>query len=118
MFIICAIFFAITIMGGAYLASKVMRNKETPKAIAFMHGGMGAVAIILLLISLCVVPVVHKSLGLVSLVLFILVAMGGFFLMIKDLTGKQIPKAVVIIHGAMALLGFAVLLIFIMNHVL
>ncbi|KTC65825.1 Uncharacterised protein (plasmid) [Legionella adelaidensis] len=116
MFILSAILFAIAALLGAFLASKVLRNKETPKAVAFIHGGVAAVALIILILAALMVPAMGKGIVVASIILFAIVAMGGFFLIYKDLTAQEIPKPVVLVHGSFAVLSFILLLYFIFNY--
>lgn len=93
--------FILTATGGAYLLSYVLADKETPKGIAILHGSLGALGIILLAINGYYYPWL--------LTLFILVALGGFFLIVTDLSGKKIPKLVALGHGLLALVGIILL---------
>jgi hypothetical protein len=92
---------------GIYLISFVLRNKETPKAVAFIHGAFVAVALIMLI--LYVSKNEHGPTE--SVVLFILAALGGFVLIYRDLTGKTLPKWLAITHGLVAVTGFVFLLL-------
>jgi hypothetical protein len=108
--IICT---AITILSmtallGIYLLSLVLRNKETPKAAALLHG-LFAVTGLLLLISY---SNGSEQSPLVSIVVFVIAALGGLVLFYKDVTGKQIPKWLAVVHGLTALIGFVFLVLF------
>ena len=100
--------FAVAALAGMYLLSLVLRNKQTPKTVAFIHGGLAATGIIILLLY----TLRNTPQPIESLVAFILAAMGGAVLIIRDLTGKPLPKWLAIGHGLLALTGFAFLLIF------
>jgi hypothetical protein len=39
-------------------------------------------------------------------------ALGGFFLVFRDLTGNPVPKAIAVVHGLLAVSGFVFLLIY------
>jgi hypothetical protein len=93
---------------GVYLLTMILRNKETPKAVAFIHGGFVATALILLIIYVTK----HEHGPVESMVLFILAATGGFVLIYRDLTGKKIPKWLAVGHGLLAVTGFVLLLIY------
>lgn len=116
MYIFAAILFAIAASLGAFLAYKVFSNKETPKAVAFIHGGVAALALILLIIAALTIPAAAKGIVFTSIIIFIMVAMGGFFLIYKDLTAQPIPKPVVLIHGSLAIVSFILLLYFIIYY--
>jgi hypothetical protein len=46
-----------------------------------------------------------------SIVLFVLAALGGITLFIRDIQHKPLPKWLAIMHGLVAIIGFAVLFI-------
>jgi hypothetical protein len=103
--------FALGAIIGMYLLSLVLQKKETPKAVAFIHGAFVAVALILLIIYNSQHP------GLIeSIVLFVIAALGGLVLIIRDLTNKPLPKWLAIVHGLVAVLGFIFLLVFAFNQ--
>jgi hypothetical protein len=101
-------FFALAALLGMYLLSFVLQGKETPKAIVFTHGPMAAIGVVLLII--------YATKGgpnpTESIVLFVLAALGGLFMVFRDLTGKPIPKFLAVGHGLLAVTGFIFLLIF------
>lgn len=101
-------FFALAALLGLYLLTFVLRGKETPKAIVFTHGPMAAIGVVLL--------VVYALKGgpnpTESIVLFVLAALGGVYMVIRDLSGKPIPKFLAVGHGLLAVTGFIFLLLF------
>lgn len=100
--------FGIGAIIGMYLLALVLQNKETPKVVAFVHGGFVAVALVLLIVYL-----VKNSNGPVeSAVLFVIAALGGTVLIYRDMTGKKIPKWLAVAHGLVAVSGFVILLFF------
>lgn len=100
--------FASSALIGLYLLVLVLQNKETPKAVSFVHGGFVVVAFILLISYL-----VKNSPGPIeSVVLFAMAAVGGVVLIYRDITGKKIPKWLAIAHGLLAVSGFIFLLIY------
>ncbi|MBK0404819.1 hypothetical protein I5M27_17640 [Adhaeribacter sp. BT258] len=101
-------FFALAALLGMYLLSFVLKGKETPKTIVFTHGPMAVVGLVLLIIyALKGGPNPTES-----LILFVLAAAGGLFMVFRDLTGKPIPKLLAVGHGLLAVTGFIFLLIF------
>lgn len=107
------IYSAIAILGitailGMYLLSLVLRDKETPKGMAIIHG-LFAVAGLVLLINYCLG---NETGPLVSIIAFSIAAMGGFILIYTDITGRKIPKWLGIVHGLTAITGYAFLLWF------
>src|SRR4051812_42558790 len=95
-------FIFIAVLLGLYLLSYVLQNKNTPKGIAFTHGPLAAIGLILLIIY----ALIYKPAPLISIIIFIMVAFGGMVLIYRDITGKSIPKWLAIGHGLSALIGF------------
>jgi drug/metabolite transporter superfamily protein YnfA len=66
------------------------------------------VALILLLVQVLRDPAhAFKT----SLILFVLAALGGFYMFFQDLRGKFSPTWLAFVHGLLALAGFALLLV-------
>lgn len=108
MLIISIIFFILTALLGVYLLSYVIQKKNTPKGVAFTHGPLGAIGIIILLIY----SILYTPRPLISLIIFIIAACGGFLIIYRDITGKSIPIWLALLHGIIAIIGFAFLLLF------
>jgi hypothetical protein len=98
--------FAVAALGGMYLLALVLQRKETPKFVAFIHGLFAATALILLIVYSSKNPPGFTE----SIILFVMAALGGFVLIIRDLTGKSIPRWLAVTHGLIAVAGFVVLL--------
>ena len=98
--------FALAALLGMYLISFVLQGKETPKSVAFIHGGFAAAALVLL--------IYYTATGagpVESVVLFVIAALGGFVMIARDLSGKSIPKWLAMVHGLVAVTGFVFLLV-------
>lgn len=110
MLILAIVFFSLAIILGLFLLAYVLQNKETPKALAFIHGPLAAIGLILLIAYAYTSP--HSSLYLtISIILFILAAFGGITLISIDLMGKPVPKWMALGHGITALTGFILLIL-------
>ena len=101
-------FFALSAILGMILLSFVLQGKHTPKALAFTHGPLAVVGVVLLIIY-CTS---HDPRPIESLILFIIAATGGIILISRDLMGKTIPKWLAVVHGLIAVTGFVWLLVF------
>ena len=101
-------FFALAALLGMYLLTFVLRGKETPKAIVFTHGPMAVIGVVLLIIYILKGGPNPWE----SLVLFALAAVGGLYMLYRDLTGRPIPKILAVGHGLLAVFGFVLLLVF------
>ena len=104
---------AIAILGmtailGMYLLSLVLRSKSTPKGITIIHGLMAVVALVLLIVY----SFGHTPGPWVSILVFVVAALGGFIMNYRDITGKSVPKWLGIAHGLIAIAGFVLLLLF------
>jgi hypothetical protein len=100
--------FAIGALVGTYLLAFVLQKKETPKFVAFIHGIFVAAALVLL-----IVYAFDHGPGLTeSIVLFVLAALGGAVLIVRDLTGKSVPRWLAVVHGVTAVAGFILLLFY------
>lgn len=100
--------FIIAAIIGMYLLSLVLREKETPKKLLLTHGFFAALGLVLLIIY-CFR---HQHSPVVSLVLLIMAALGGFVMAYRDITGRKIPKWLGVFHGLIAIAGFGFLLVF------
>jgi asparagine N-glycosylation enzyme membrane subunit Stt3 len=106
------ILFAIAAVLGLTVAIQILKNKQTNKVVAVIHGLFAATALIVLIVF---------ALGgtgggvTTEIVLFVIAALGGVFLITRDLMKKPGPKAVVVIHALVAVISFVMLLVFAMN---
>ena len=108
MLITAIILFALAALLGLYLLSFVLRDKNTPKGIAFIHGPVAAAGLIILIIY----ALFNSPSPIVSIILFILAALGGIMLFYRDITGKSLPKWMAIGHGVTAVVAFILLIVF------
>lgn len=100
--------FLIAALLGMVLISYVLKNKNTPKGLAFTHGPLAALGLVLLIIYAFTYGLVPIE----SIVLFIIAALGGFVMIYRDLTGKTLPKWLAIVHGSVAIIAFIFLIVF------
>ncbi|MGB6242698.1 MAG: hypothetical protein WBF69_09485 [Castellaniella sp.] len=101
------IIFAIAALGGLVLAAHVLRNKFAPWALSALHALLGAIGLILLIIMLVQGNTAQQVLA--GFVILLIAALGGFFLASFHLRKQLPPKAVVILHAALAVIGFLTL---------
>jgi hypothetical protein len=100
------ILFALAALGGIYLLSFILQNKNTPKGVALIHGSVAAISLVLLILY----TLFNNHSFLISVVFFIVAALLGFTLFYRDITGKSLPKWLAIGHGLSAVVGFVFLL--------
>lgn len=100
-------FFALAAILGMILLSYVLKEKETPKGVVFTHGPLAAIGLVLLIIY-----TVNNPGPVESIVLFVMAALGGVVMLVRDLSGNKIPKWLGVVHGLLAVSGFIFLLVF------
>ena len=103
------ILFAIAAAGGLTLVTMKFSGKGLPWPIVIGHGIFAASGLVALIVN--VYSDSHIALMNLSLVLFLIVAVGGFALLSFHLRKKAQPNALILIHGGAAVLSFILLLI-------
>jgi hypothetical protein len=108
MLTIALIVFAVAAVGGLVLALHVLRGKFAPWPLSLLHAALGATGLVLLLLA--VLQGLAGSLAAWALGLFVVAALGGFYL--ASLHRRQVlpPKGVVVLHALLAVSGFGFLL--------
>jgi hypothetical protein len=104
---VAAVVFAIAALGGIVLAAHVLRGKFAPWALSLLHAALGAAGIVLVLVT--VIQGLRGNAAL-ALGLFVIAALGGFFLASFHYRKQLPPSAVVVVHAVVALAGFGALL--------
>lgn len=111
MFTIAAVVFALAALGGvtmAYIHFKQDRNP--PGALAVIHGLAAAGGLLILLWAVLQSGAAVSSSIAWALGLFVVAALGGFFLVSYHIRGLRLPSPVVLIHGTVAVVAFLLLL--------
>ena len=102
--------FALSAVFGLTILIKWLTNKDASKAVIYSHGIVAAAALVLLLAFALQNPSDYPQL---SLILFIVAAIGGFYMFFRDLMKKTSPMAIAFVHGLLAVAGFVALLVFV-----
>lgn len=110
MLMTAAILFALGALGGLFMATRHFQGRPWPLAVAVIHGLLGASGLVLL------AWVVFHGLSsggflMVSLVLFVVAALGGVVLFTGHLRGRPLSTPLLVIHAAVAVTGFILLLL-------
>jgi hypothetical protein len=109
MLIAAAVLFAIAALGGLALAFiHFKQDRNPPGALAALHGVLAATALVILLWA-----VVQTSAGGAlawALGLFVVAALGGFFLVSFHIRKQRLPSPAVVVHALVAVAGFLLLL--------
>lgn len=103
------ILFAISAVLGLTILIKWLTSKAASKGVIYSHGIFGAAALVLLIIYAVQNP---DNFPKVSIGLFVVAALGGFYMFIRDLGKKTSPLAIAFVHALLAVSGFAALLLF------
>ena len=101
--------FAVAAIFGLFNLKNVIAKKEIPRGVVYSHGLFAATALVLLMIYAIQSPAHYP---LVSIVLFVIAAVGGFYMLFRDLTKKTIPVGIAGLHAVLAVAGFIMLLLF------
>ena len=102
------VFSAVALIG-LYMASRVLRGRFAPWAVSLLHALLGATGLLLLLGDGMLKGVTTRPV-LLSFLLFLITAVGGFFLASFHLRQLTAPKVVVVVHAVIGLGAFATLL--------
>lgn len=106
---IALVLFALAALGGLFLAVRHAQDQALPLPVSLLHGLFAATGLVLL----AVVYFRGGASDLLALALLILVvtALGGFFLVSSRFRAEPRPNAVVVIHALAAVAGVATLAI-------
>jgi hypothetical protein len=102
MLTIALVLFAAAAVFGIGIAIVLFRKRPTPKPVVALHGLLGASGLVTLVFYAFKQP--HRSLT-IAIVLLVVAALGGFYLVANDLRGKPGPLALVIIHALAAVIA-------------
>lgn len=102
------VIFAAAAVGGLYLASKVLSGKLAPWPVGLLHAALGATGLVLLILGVIANP--ENTRMLTALIILVIAALGGFYLLSLHVRKVVAPPAIVIIHAGVAVIGFLTLL--------
>ena len=108
--IYAAILFALGALGGLVMAMRAFKGEALPVPLAIGHGVLGAAGLVLLLIG------VLAGTARIALALLVVAALGGFYLLSFHIRKQQHPKAVIVVHALVAVVGFLTLLMAVLQY--
>ena len=112
---VAAILFGIAALGGIIMAMIRLSGRDYPPAfLAVVHGLFAAAGLVALLMAVFA-PGVAASFK-IALVLFVVAALGGFWLVSYHLKRQALPIGLMVIHALVAVVAFVILLVGIMSH--
>lgn len=101
----------ISALFGLHILTHILQNKITPKVSVVIHGILNAIALVLVIIG---AVRIGGSLLTASMIVLIVAALGGFYLVSIDIGKKQIPpKTFAIVHPIIGVIGLILLIIYV-----
>jgi hypothetical protein len=103
------IVFAIGALGGLTMAGLyVLRGRLAPWALSLLHAALGAIGLLILIYAALTTGLPPAAL--VALIIFVVAALGGFYLASIHLRGQVARRQLVFVHAGAAVIGFLTLL--------
>ncbi len=110
MIYLAIVLFALAAAFGLSIFIKWLTRKDASRAVIFTHGGVAAAGLVLLIVYALQHPGAFPK---VSLILFVIAALGGFYLFFRDMGKKGRPLPVAVVHALLAVAGFIALLAYV-----
>jgi hypothetical protein len=107
MLTVSIVLFAVAMVVGLTIATRIFKNKNTPLPVTLTHGFFAASGLTLLIIYAAQQP---KHSPLTSIVLFSIAVAGGLILFARDMMNKSLPKPLIIAHAGIAIISLVILL--------
>jgi hypothetical protein len=101
--------FAVSAVLGLTILIKWLTKKDASRGVIYSHGIVAATALVILVVFAIQNPDNFPS---ISIALFVISALGGFFMFFRDLQKKASPLAIAFVHALLAISGFVALLLF------
>jgi hypothetical protein len=103
--------FALAAVLGLTILVKWLTHKNAPRGVVYSHGLVAATGLVLLAFFALQHP---DSFPKLSLILFVIAALGGFYMFFQDVIKKTTPPvAIAFVHALLAVSGFVALLLFV-----
>ena len=103
--------FAISAVLGLVILIKWLTKQDAPRAVVYLHGVGAAIALAVLIVYALQNP---DDFPKVSIILFVVAALGGFYMFARDLQKKESHLAIAFTHALLAVGGFLALLFFVL----
>jgi len=102
-------FFILVMAGGAAFAVLERRGRALPLKLSVIHGVAGVLAIVLLLLQAVAHPGNYPVN--LSIVVFMIAALGGLLLFAFRVSKQALPLGVVLLHACFAVVGLVFLIV-------
>ena len=100
--------FALAAIIGVIILKNWLTSANTSRTVIYTHGVFAAAALVVLSVLLVRDPSTALQ---TSLIFFVIAALGGFYMFFQDLKGKFSPTWLAVVHGLLAVAGFAFLVL-------
>ena len=108
------VLFGLAALGGLVMAAIRFGGAERPPLwIALVHGAAAAAGLIALIVA--VMGASAPGHAKTALIVFLVAALGGFFLFAQHMQRKALPIPLMVIHALVAVTGFVLLLLTVMH---
>jgi hypothetical protein len=101
--------FALAAVFGVLILAKWLSKKDVSRGVIYTHGLFAAVGLVILVVYALQNRDNYPN---VALILFIIAALGGFYMFFRDLQNKMSPYSIAFLHALLAVAGFVSLLLF------
>jgi hypothetical protein len=109
MIVTSIVLFLIAALGGLYMAARIFGGNLPPWAVVIIHGVLAASGLLVLLYALF--TGVLAATIVIGAILLVIAALIGFFMFSYQLRKLAPPKAAVVLHAAVAVIGVVCLLV-------
>lgn len=104
------VLFALAALFGIIILKNWLTSASTSRSVVYTHGLFAALGLVLLIIFVWQTGANKPT---ISIILFVMAAIGGFYMFTRDLKGKFSPAALAIAHGLLAVAGFLFLIFYV-----
>ncbi len=103
------VLFAVAAVLGLSILIKWLTKKDVSKGVIYSHGIFAALGLGLLVVLAVEDPEGYPK---IALILFVIAALGGFYMFFRELQKKMSPYSIAFLHALLAVAGFVALLIY------
>jgi hypothetical protein len=101
--------FAIAAVFGLIILVNWMKSQGASNGVVYTHGILAALALVLLIVYVLQNP---NNSPRNALIIFVIAALGGIYMFVRDLMKKNSPIWLAVVHALLAVAAFVMLLVF------
>ena len=109
MLYVTIVLFLIAAIFGVIIFKNWLTSANTSKTVIYAHGAVAAIALVILLYYVIANDATDLQL---SLWLFVIAALGGFYMFYQDMKKKFSPMWMAVVHALLAVAGVLVLVFY------